>query len=379
MSSGITLKGAAWDHPRGYEPLVACSRIWRERSGIEVVWDRRSLQEFESYPLGQLAHDYDLMVIDHPHIGEAVAAGCLVPLGRQEHGDAADSASPSYASYAWQGRQWALPVDAATQVQAWRPDLIEQPASNWNTVIGLAREGRVACPLRPPHSLMTLLALANNLGPSCGTAGTMLIDPGTGADAVEMLRELTAFIDPASFALDPIAVLEAMARGDTPIACAPWIYGYVSYARLGFRPQRLAFSDVPELGDAGPVGTVLGGAGVAVSAFGRRIPEAVRFAEWVCSADVQAGPYASAGGQPAHTAAWSNAAVNEPVADFYRATRSTLDGAWVRPRHNGYVAFQSKAAEWLNTELHSGANAAAVVATLNALYRASLTRDMHHA
>lgn len=379
MSSGVTLKGAAWDHPRGYDPLVACSGLWREQSGVEVVWDRRSLQDFESYPLARLARDYDLLVIDHPHIGEAVAAGCLVPLDRQEHGDAADSVGSSYASYAWRGHQWALPVDAATQVQAWRPDLIGQPAPNWSAVVALARQGRVACPLRPPHSLMTLLALANNLGPSCDAAGTVLIDPGAGADAIEMLRELTALIDPASFALDPIAVLEAMARDDSPIACAPWIYGYVSYARLGFRPRRVAFADIPELGDAGPIGSVLGGAGVAVSVFGRHVAEAARFAEWICSADVQAGPYAAAGGQPAHAAAWRDAAVNAPVADFYLATRATVDGAWVRPRHEGYVAFQGKAAEWLNAELHSGARAAAVVATLNALYRASLTRDVQHA
>ena len=191
-----------------------------------------------------------------------------------------------------------------------------------------------------------------------------------------MLRELVATLDPASFVMDPIAVLEGMARDDSRIACAPWIYGYVSYARDGFRARRVAFADVPEVGEGGPVGTVLGGAGIAVSAFSRHVEEAARFALWVASGPVQAGPYAAAGGQPAHDAAWRDPAVNAPVGDFYRATRATLDGAWVRPRHDGYMDFQARASERLSEGLRTGESATSIVAALNALHeRARKTAD----
>ena len=49
------------------------------------------------------------------------------------------------------------------------------------------------------------------------------------------------------------------------------------------------------------------------------------------------------GGQPGHAAAWEDDAVNRAAADFYRATRQTLEGAWVRPRHDGYMHFQHAA------------------------------------
>ena len=118
-----SLRGMTWDHPRGYAPLNACSTLWKQRTGIEIGWERRSLQDFESFPVEELARAYDLIVIDHPHVGQITREGCLAPF------DAADlreiergSTGASFASYRWQGQQWALPIDTATQVLAWRPD-----------------------------------------------------------------------------------------------------------------------------------------------------------------------------------------------------------------------------------------------------------------
>jgi multiple sugar transport system substrate-binding protein len=161
----IKLKGMTWSHPRGYDPMVACSALWKEKTGVEITWDKRSLQDFESYPVEDLARRYDLIVIDHPHVGQITAEGCLVPLdvpGREAERQtlALGSVGKSYPSYEWQGRQWAFPIDAATQVQAWRPDLIAAPPARWEEVVALARGGRVLLPLTPPHSLMTFFSLA---------------------------------------------------------------------------------------------------------------------------------------------------------------------------------------------------------------------------
>ena len=81
---------------------------------------------------------------------------------RQEMAD--NSVGGSYASYRWQGRQWAFPIDAAAQVQAYRPGLIAGPAKTWDDVITLAEQGKVIFPLRAPHSLMSFFTLAANLG-----------------------------------------------------------------------------------------------------------------------------------------------------------------------------------------------------------------------
>jgi multiple sugar transport system substrate-binding protein len=371
------LRGMTWSHPRGFAPMVACARLWREKTGVEIEWEQRSLQDFESYPVEDLARHYDLIVIDHPHVGQVVREDCLLPLDRPERvGDlarlAGQSVGPSFESYRYAGNLWALPVDAATQVQAWRPDLIAGPAESWEAVLELARAGRVLCPLRPPHSLMVFYSLAANLGRSCASEGPgRLIGLEEGAEAYERMRSLVALIDPACFGLDPIAVFERMAAARSTIACAPLIYGYVSYAIAGFRPARLAFADIPVAGASGPAGSTLGGTGVAVSARSRQPQAAIDFAFWVASAEVQRGPYAAAGGQPGNAVAWEDEAVNAAAADFYRATRATLEGAWVRPRHDGYMDFQDAASKRINDALQRGEPARGVIASLNGLFEAS--------
>lgn len=343
----VTLRGMTWDHPRGYDPLVACSALWRERTGVAVAWERRSLQDFESYPVADLAARYDLIVIDHPHVGQIVGEQCLLPIdqpGREAAlaDFAAHSVGPSFRSYLWQGRHWALPVDAATQVQAWRPDLIDAPAKRWDEVIDLARRGLVTCPIRPPHSLMCVMTLAANLGRPCATERGPLLDRQTFRTVWDMLRALDAHLDPATHGMDPIAVLEAMAAPDGRAAIAPLTYGYVSYAIAGFRPRRVHFADIPAAGSAGPIGSTLGGTGMAISARTAHPEAALDFAYWVCSADVQRGPYVAAGGQPGHSMAWEDDAANALTADFYRGTRATLEGANLRARHDGYMGFQHR-------------------------------------
>ena len=143
--SAPTLKGMTWSHPRGYDPMVACSTLWREKTGVAIAWEKRSLQDFESFPVEELAKAYDLIVIDHPHVGQITAEGCLAPLdmpGRETECEALarGSVGQSYPSYTWpdqtgQDRQWAFPIDAACQVQAWRPDLLAAAPASWGEVL----------------------------------------------------------------------------------------------------------------------------------------------------------------------------------------------------------------------------------------------------
>lgn len=373
-----TLRGMTWSHPRGYDPMVACSSLWQQKTGVAIEWDKRSLQDFESFSVEELARAYDLIVIDHPHVGQITAEGCLEPLdvaGREAERTALASGSvgQSYPSYSWQGRQWAFPIDAASQVQAWRPDALDAPPARWSDVLDLARHGRVLLPLRPPHSLMVFYTLAGNLGHSCATDPSRdLIDIATGGEVFEAMREIAALVDPACFEMDPIAVSEHMAEADSKIVCAPLIYGYVSYAVTGFRVNRLAFADIPVIGASGLIGSALGGTGIAVSAFSKAKDAAIDFAYWVASGDVQRATYAAAGGQPGHTAAWEDEAVNAATGNFYRDTRATLEGAWVRPRHDGSMAFQQAASDSIIAGLTSRHRAGQVVADLNRLFRESV-------
>jgi multiple sugar transport system substrate-binding protein len=369
----ITLRGMTWDHPRGWLPLQACATAWQQRTGITVTWDRRSLQDFESYPVEELAQRYDLIVMDHPHVGQICDEGCILSLQDPRlQALAGASVGASYASYFWRGQQWALPIDAASQVQAWCPDRIAAPAADWDEVIALAREGRVTLPLRSPHALMCLFTLVAQLGTPASVEGPQLFEPEVTAVAVERLRALMRLVDPACLQQDPIAAFDAMAQPGSKMACAPLIFGYVNYAWEGFRPVRLRFADIPFIDGHGPAGAVLGGTGMAISARTQHAREALDFALWCAEPATQAGVYAMAGGQPAHPAAWESREVNAAAADFYSATRRTLEGAWVRPRHNGYMPFQNAGSRRLLDGLRAGEDAERIVAALNAMYGETL-------
>lgn len=374
----VTLKGMTWSHPRGYDPMVRCSRVFRERTGIEVVWDKRSLQDFESFPVEELARAYDLIVIDHPHVGQVTGEGCLLPLdvaGREAERAALEKATvgPSYRSYNWEGRQWAFPIDAATQVQAFRPDLLPTAPKSWGEVMRLARAGRVLLPLRSPHALMTFYTLAANAGHPCATTRGDLIDKAAGERTYGFLRELVAHLDPGCFDMDPIDASEAMAGNQEVFACIPYTYGYVSYAWEHFRTSRLDFADIPSVGAQGPIGGTLGGTGIAVSARTKNVQAALDFAYWIAAADAQKGPYAAAGGQPGHAEAWEDDEVNRSAGGFYRKTRATLEGSYLRPRHDGYMAFQAAASTRISDGLKAGEGAETVVTDVNRFFRESFS------
>lgn len=374
----MQLRGMTWDHPRGYDPLVATAELWRAKTGVEVVWERRSLQDFEVFPVRDLAERYDLVVIDHPHVGQLCAEGCLLPLDKParvpELADLErDSVGPSFASYRWQGRQWALPIDAAAQVIAWRADLIEAPPTSWDAVMALAERGLVLLPMRNPHALMIFYTLAANFGRPCAMNEGEFVDRQTGCHVLEFMRRLIGLIDVDCFSLDPIAGSEILAAREGSYALMPLVYGYASYARPGFRERRLSFADIPSAGH-GPVGSTLGGTGIAVSRFCREPDAAVAHAFWLVTSEVQRGPYAAAAGQTGHATAWDDPEVNVSVGGFYARTRATLAGAYLRPRYNGYMAFQVAGSFRIEEGLQRAECASGIVSDLNSMHAVSKKR-----
>jgi multiple sugar transport system substrate-binding protein len=119
------------------------------------------------------------------------------------------------------------------------------------------------------------------------------------------------------------------------------------------------------------VGAVLGGTGIAVSAFSGNQAAAMDYAYWIASGEVQRGLYAEAGGQPGHARAWADDKVNAATHGFYRDTRRTMEGAWVRPRHDGYMAFQQAAGERLTAGLLAGAAPQTLLDDLDRLFAGS--------
>lgn len=86
--STIHLRGIAWNHTRGYVPMVATAQRYHEMyPHVDIQWEKRSLQAFADAPIEVLAQTYDLLVIDHPFVGYAAAHPVLVPLDTRPTAD----------------------------------------------------------------------------------------------------------------------------------------------------------------------------------------------------------------------------------------------------------------------------------------------------
>ena len=106
----------------------------------------------------------------------------------------------------------------------------------------------------------------------------------------------------------------------------------------------------------GPIGTQLGGTGIAVSSKSHFKIEAIKYAFWIASSECQRDFYYKNGGQPGNAIAWEDNKINDETNNFFSGTRDTLEGAWVRPKHNGYMKFQDISGNIINDFLKNNLN-----------------------
>ena len=124
----------------------------------------------------------------------------------------------------------------------------------------------------------------------------------------------------------------------------------------------------------GPVGTHLGGTGIAVSNKSSFKKEAFEYAFWIAGSNCQKSIFFENGGQPANTIAWEDARINQETNNFFVNTRDTLEGAWVRPRHNGYMKFQDLGGDIINDFLKNNLNEEDIYDKLNYEFKKSFVQ-----
>lgn len=369
--SQAPFRGLTWDHPRGFDALAeAARRVNEGRDSPLITWDKQPLEGFESAPIAELAAKYDLLVLDHPHIGEAVASDCLHPLEALYSAQLitaweAQSVGPSLASYAWQGRTWALPLDVATQVMARRQDTIADAPESWDHIVELASEVPVAQSLAGPHAFLTLISMVAGLG---GAVGDEELLPDREAEAaLAIMHQLYAKRPKGSETLNPIALLEAIAEGD--IALLPLVFGYVTYAQTGKEGQ-ITFSDSFGADTAGR-GGVLGGTGIGFPKHSAPSTDLLAHIAGLMTPETQRTLIPAFGGQPSARSAWQDAAVNNAWGGFYAGCLRTAENALLRPRFDGYVAFQTLASHHVHGALETGEAKTVTLTTLRHMWRAA--------
>ena len=357
----ITLKGMTWDHARGYDPMIATSKEYsKKNSDIEILWDKRSLQALADRPIELMAHDYDFIVIDHPHVGEASSKQLLYNFSLAKNYSnqleelSKRSVGMSHASYNFNNGQYALAIDAATPVAAYRPDLLDNIPSNIDDIILLAEKNKVLWPLNPVFCITYFNSIAANWGMPINAPEKHFIDKQIGIEILILMKKLTKLLPQECLKMDPIQTLDFMSENNDKIY-SPMLYGYVNYSREGFRKNRIKFDDMPSFDTSSKInckGSQIGGTGLAISAFSKNIDLALDYAFWVASKDCQSSLFYFSGGQPGHLDAWKNNQINEDSLNFFLSTLKTMEKGWVRPRYNGYMYFQDVAGSIINDFLN---------------------------
>ena len=367
------LTGIGWDHPRGFGCLVASKAAFEaENPDIEIHWETRSLKEFGDAPIAPYADKYDFIILDHPFVGMAHETGCLVDLNEvvpeTVKAVLGDEVGKSARSYHHAGGVYGLPTDAAAQVAAYRPDLLAEldlpVPRTLDDVLAVARAARakgryMALTACPTDAICMVMSYAVNLR---GHGEGLFADTASLGDALDILAELVSLAHPKSVERNPIATLNAMASGDE-IVYVPLAFGYSNYARTGQSPLVLA-ANFAGPGAVPSAGALLGGAGCSLTHSCKDREAAARYLDWLHWPEVMAGPYFAAGGQPGSRAAWLDESVNAASNNFFRATLDTLDGAYLRPRFNGFVPYFKAVGDEVNEFYRGERDKASTIAAI---------------
>jgi multiple sugar transport system substrate-binding protein len=370
-----------WQHRRAADPLIeTLPNFHITHPGIDIQWTSRPLASFEFQPVEQLSRNYDLIILDHPFMGDAARKGYLLRLDHLLAGHDADYIGPSLATYRYDGAIYAVPVDAACQVAVFRPDIMARVGAatptTWMDVFVLgeaaARQGfKLAIGLSGVHSLMTFLTLMAGLGlPVAQSPENPFCDRAGGREALAILRGLLQFCPSEVFGWNSIRLHEVMVETDLFAYC-PAVYCYATYAEADQRCP-LRFAGLPTVVGASPVGSTIGGTGLAISASCRAPDAALAYAAFAASPATQR-QFARHHGQPARIEVWEDAEISHIFGGCLAATRATIEASWIRPRYPGYLAFQKRGGLLVECHLRGDLSESDLLANLERAFAASTT------
>jgi multiple sugar transport system substrate-binding protein len=232
------LRGMTWDHPRGLDSLVHSDSLLQQECGISVQWDARSLLDFGDQHVSEFYKHYDLMIIDHPHVPDAVAQETVIAFedlisAKELQELKATSVGESHESYKYRGKHWALAIDAAAQVSAFRPDKVSQSPTTWIEVLEIAKAGKLLWAYKPVDAFSTFSTMMAQKGTPLMHNGHF-IEPDNAAETLQFLIELAQRVPEICATSNPIDAAELLSTTDD-YEYAVCMYGYSNYSRDGFR------------------------------------------------------------------------------------------------------------------------------------------------
>ena len=319
--------------------------------GVRIHWDKRTLDEFGHKPIDELINDYDLIVIDHPWAGFCFDRNLVLDLKslltpHQWNDLEQNDVGPSFKSYVFENKLLAVPIDMATPVPSWRPDLIDkkglQLPATWNDLIAMADKKQVIMPAFGADLFLNWLMLLHALDAHPFDNPDTIAEKEKAIEAMSLLKRLAEPMQEEILSWNPIMIAELMTRHDRFVYC-PFAYSYSNYCRPSFVDKPLKYGNLVEL-NGQPLRSILGGTGISISAGCKEIELALDFSVYCAGGQVQSNIYTYAGGQPARSEAWLSKELIPFTGGFFSDSYLSHENALVRPRYNGYVPLQEKAA-----------------------------------
>lgn len=377
----INLKGIAWNHTRGFTSVVATAQRFEELNpNVRITWEKRSLQAFADASLNELTNEYDLLIMDNPHVSIAARDKVLLPFDDYLSAEfirelAENSVGKSHASYNVNNKQWTLATDAATPVATWREDLLAkknlQIPKTWNDLLELSKTGKVAFASIGIDTLMHHYMMCKALGGTIFENQNELAPRQIMIDAIKTYKELLDLAPAYCLEMNPIKVAELMTQTND-VVYSPFNYGYSNYSKTNYADHTLKAGGLVTF-NGKRLQSTLGGAGIAVSSKTKHAEAAMKYAKFTASEKTQTGLYFEFGGQPGHRKAWLNKEVNAQSKDFFKDTLQTLDEATMRPQYYGYMHFQDEASPVIHDAVSGKVSIEASVDKMNSIYKESLT------
>lgn len=372
----ITLRGVAWNNTRSYVPLIAASQRFEElHPDVQITWDKASISTLLDDTNTGFQKAYDLVVTNNGWIDFCSRKGLLAPLNewlniRTLHEQEINSVGQSFKSYQTGQHQWALAIDASSQVSAYRPDLLrrndfEIPRS-WNDVVTMSASYDFAIPLSNQDVLAHFYAIYMTLAAYQGVNDKEVFNTPIAEESIELLTELCSNIDKACFNWGSVQVFEAMTTTDQFIYC-PLGFGNSNYSKTSYVTHPLKFCDTTYLIDKQRISGSIDGSGIAISESSQYKRLAARFIEFISSPRVQTNFIVNFGGQPGCRKAWLNPAANEATGDYFINTLAAQDRAAIRPRQHLPMDSLKQAGNLIRNHLQRPKNSQFVAHKLAAL------------
>lgn len=351
----IRLKGHSWSHKRGYQPLIETAKAYHAlHPDVCVDWEVMSFHDCYHHSrqeAGAGVYETDLVCFDYPNTGDYAGNGWAIPIDEmatpEQMQDLKQDADPaSYQSYIANGQLWGLPIDSATIISAYRPDLLGDDASavpgNWDTLLELARQYH-----KPPDrygfcnqfggglgAYLLLEGILAALGHESYTAERAGLDRDKARRGLEIVKSVYELSIPSSEQRDH-GLGFAFMRNDDRVALTVATFAYSNYFG-GNGPRQITATDMPVMPETGVRTSNIGGVGLAVHSWSKHADIAWDYAWFVMNRQTQRNLYVEAEGQPGRLSALRSNQLNELRGGFGDLLANALDNAYVRPNWPGY-------------------------------------------